>query len=132
MTRFRLGPNAAAVFAHNAIDERETDPATFEFCAVQTLERGEELAGFVHAEADAIIQNIKSHVALHCGLIHLDLGGRLSAGVFEGIGQKVDKDLAYESRIPSDDAKASDLPVDLPALGVRFEFGDGLLDYLVE
>src|SRR5688572_7741343 len=116
------------MLAHDALDDGQADTTALEFeVHMEAMERSKELARAFHGEANPIVADVKGTAARR-GLIDFDDRDRLPARIFQGVGQQVQNDLVDQTGIAVSRGQMADTPLDLTALGLRFEFGDSLLD----
>src|SRR5882762_607246 len=65
LTRFGIGPNAAAVLAHDALHRRQADASPWKLVArVKALEQAEHLLGESHVESGAVVAHEKMGLAV--------------------------------------------------------------------
>src|SRR5206468_5282180 len=120
-----LGPNGATVPADDAMHGGQTNAGAFKFLgAVETLEDTEELIGVFHVEANPVVANEDGGLAI--GLEGPDFDHRLGprAGVFDGVGKEVGKDLLEKTGVALDGRQGLQTPLDAAAFGFSLEVGE--------
>jgi len=92
------------VATDDALNDRESDPGSrIVLCTMEPLEDAKELACVLRIEADAVVSDEVddlTSVSVQFGP-NCYLGNVLSAGVFEGIGEKVDDHPLQERSVTS-------------------------------
>ena len=82
-----FGPDAAAMPLDDALHNRQPNAGAFLiFGSMQALEHAEQFTRVLHVEANAIVAHEIHNSAVHQFEADFNLGGRLFAGVLDGVG----------------------------------------------
>src|SRR5262245_8623595 len=113
-TRLRLHVDAAAVPAHDLVDDGEADARAFEsLFAMQPLEHLEELVRVVHVEADAVVLDEVRNAVRRRRAADSDASFRVLARELDGVRDEIDEDLSDEVGIADRRWQRVDLHVDM-------------------
>ena len=125
LIRFGLEPDAAAVLAHDALDNGQPYACSFKlFRVVNPFKEFEQSRGFRHIEPNAIVSNVKGREVIDGCLANFDFGDSPRPGVFQGIVEKTEKKDVDETGIASDWGEPLHFPLHIPPEGIGLELGD--------
>src|ERR1700676_454753 len=117
------------MFANDPLHRGQSDARAFEVLGpMQTLKDAKQLVFVLHAEADAIVANEDDALAIFLEMTDLNDGALPRTRELKSIGDEVLKNLLDEDGIALDRRQLRNLPLHLPAFGVRLQQGDDLLN----
>src|SRR5262245_664707 len=95
-----FGPNPPSVPVNDTPHVGQSDARAFEFArAVQALKDTKQLVHITHVEAGSVVANEEHRLLVVPRGAYFNPGPGTIPGVFEGVGKKVDDDLAKHERI---------------------------------
>src|ERR1700733_8990205 len=119
---------------NDALSGGQSYSGTFKlFRQMQTLKDAEQLVDILHVKARAVV--LHAHLEfffIAAAPADLDFGGASHAREFDRIGNKVDNDQPQHGTVSVARWKRTDPPDNVPALGVLPDFGDDVLDELIQ
>src|SRR5213594_3289992 len=128
LMQLRLSPHAAAMPVDDALDDGETDTGPFVFLSpVQALEHAKEFVRVAHVKAGAIVFNKVDRFAGSFLATDFNFAQVAFAGVLEGIGEKIDKDLLEQCRIGLTLGKIADGDIEPAAVLLGLQLFEDLL-----